>query len=242
MSVEYIEAVYNHSKATGGARLVLLALADFANEQGICWPSKATIAAKSGLSLHWVKVCLRRLKESGELEIHKPGGTEGRANHYRVALPTRGGNRLTPRGGNGLTRGGVTELPPNRHITTIHRGDSHTLPVSSRRETVKVTVNAAATAAVSLARATVRSRTRPQANNQAVDMFLAKLEANYPLLGTPEERRVWAAIGHQLTRMDPARARKIASALLRLARAFGAKHAPPAMLMQAAKDLIGGAA
>ena len=42
--------VWKHSKHAGGSLLVLLALADFANDEGICYPSQKTLAKKSRLS------------------------------------------------------------------------------------------------------------------------------------------------------------------------------------------------
>lgn len=48
-------------------KIVLLALADNANDEGICWPSIATIARKSSKSERTVQAAIQSLKEAGLL-------------------------------------------------------------------------------------------------------------------------------------------------------------------------------
>lgn len=60
--------VFRHSKAKGNDRVVLLVLADHADDEGRgAYPSHATIAAKANCSERCVRDCLDRLVESGEL-------------------------------------------------------------------------------------------------------------------------------------------------------------------------------
>ena len=47
MSVIIMARVWKYSKACKGNLLVLHALADFANDQGIAWPSVETLAKKA---------------------------------------------------------------------------------------------------------------------------------------------------------------------------------------------------
>lgn len=55
-------------------KIVLLALADSANDEGTCWPSIATLAAKCSKSERTVQGVIRELVESGHLtRIEKPG-------------------------------------------------------------------------------------------------------------------------------------------------------------------------
>ena len=49
-------------------KLVLLALADAANDEGHCWPSIATIARKSGVSERSVQRAIRKAESSGMIE------------------------------------------------------------------------------------------------------------------------------------------------------------------------------
>lgn len=84
MSVRATTAVWFESEAKGAAKLVLLAIADCANDEGIAWPSMATVARKCGLtSERGVREHVKRLEESGELEvIERPG----RSSVYRIRV------------------------------------------------------------------------------------------------------------------------------------------------------------
>ena len=67
-------------------KLVLLALADNANDEGMCWPSMATIVAKTSLSDRCIQEAIRALEVTGMLSIHE---RSGRSNYYTVT-PERG--------------------------------------------------------------------------------------------------------------------------------------------------------
>jgi Helix-turn-helix domain len=96
MSVAMLSRVWKHSKARLGDRLVLLALADFANDAGESWPSVETLAKKSRISERETRYALRRLERSGELKTLPNKGPRG-CNVYRIAA-TEGGQNL--QGGN----------------------------------------------------------------------------------------------------------------------------------------------
>ena len=68
MSVQATSWVYEHSKATGADRLVLLAIADAANKEGrnSC-QSAATLAKMSAASERTVWRCIARLEAAGEI-------------------------------------------------------------------------------------------------------------------------------------------------------------------------------
>lgn len=51
-----------------GAKFVLVALADAANDEGVCWPSRDTLARMTGLSKSSVSEHLRALKSAGLVE------------------------------------------------------------------------------------------------------------------------------------------------------------------------------
>lgn len=68
MSVEALSWAFRHSKSRLGTRLVLLALADFAQaDGGDAFPSVATLAAKAGVSPRAARSALRRLEQMGEI-------------------------------------------------------------------------------------------------------------------------------------------------------------------------------
>jgi len=51
-------------------KMVLMSLCDFANEQGTCWPSVATICRKTSKSERTVQTALKWLKDNGYFEIN----------------------------------------------------------------------------------------------------------------------------------------------------------------------------
>jgi Helix-turn-helix domain len=69
MSISIIDRVWHYSKARKGELLMLLAIADFANDDGEAWPSVPTLAKKSRLSERQAQYALRRLVKSGELKL-----------------------------------------------------------------------------------------------------------------------------------------------------------------------------
>ena len=77
MSVAMLSRVWRQSKTRGGPLLVLLAIADFANDAGQAWPSVKTLAAKSRLSERETRYILRRLERSGEVKILHNKGPHG---------------------------------------------------------------------------------------------------------------------------------------------------------------------
>lgn len=86
MSVQATTWVWNQSKSTEGARLVLLALADHAHPDGThAYPSVGSLARMTRLSVRAVQYALRELQELGEIEITRPGGGRGRTTEYRLS-------------------------------------------------------------------------------------------------------------------------------------------------------------
>lgn len=84
MSIRIMTNVWENSRASGTARLVLLAIADNANDEGISWPSKATIARKTLVSERQVQRIIQDLAAIGELEITRERHGRTTRNVYRV--------------------------------------------------------------------------------------------------------------------------------------------------------------
>ena len=91
MSVKCSSWVWEHSRATGTARLVLLALADTAHDDGRCWPGVESVARKCRVSASTVKRAVTTLVEIGELAVTDRGK---QTNLYLLTLSC--GLNLTP--------------------------------------------------------------------------------------------------------------------------------------------------
>ena len=89
MSVRIMSAVWETSKAKDTELLLLLAIADHANDEGYAYPKVANLARKIRLSERSVQRLSRNLVESGELEITYSDSGRG-PNLYRVLVGVTG--------------------------------------------------------------------------------------------------------------------------------------------------------
>ena len=68
-------------------KLVLLALANRANEQGHCWPSMKTIGIDCGMSRHTVLRSVDRLRKLGLISTEERKNKDGKSSHnYYLAI------------------------------------------------------------------------------------------------------------------------------------------------------------
>lgn len=77
MSIKISATVWQSSRHKSGNLLVLLALADHADDEGKAWPGIPRLARKARLSRRHTRRCLNQLVASGELEVlpnHAPSG------------------------------------------------------------------------------------------------------------------------------------------------------------------------
>lgn len=87
MSNKAMTRVWECSQQRGVALLVLLAIADMANDDLICYPGKAHLSRKCRVSVRGLTVILQKLEESGELQIHhRKAGQRNASNIYRLTL------------------------------------------------------------------------------------------------------------------------------------------------------------
>lgn len=90
MSVKALSHVWEHSKQKGAHLLVLLALADGANDDGFCWYSLTTIAKKARQSRNHTQRYLREMAESGELVLFERVSADEKhklSNVYQIVMP-----------------------------------------------------------------------------------------------------------------------------------------------------------
>lgn len=86
MSIKVIQWVWDCSGSKNAERLVLLAIADNAADDGShAYPSIAEICRKANLSARGVQAAIARLVEAGELKVDVGGG-RGHTNYYTVIM------------------------------------------------------------------------------------------------------------------------------------------------------------
>jgi hypothetical protein len=120
MSIKVMTDVWAYAGCKGSELLILLALADFADDNGEnIYPSMQTLARKSRMSDKQARRVVQNLVKLGLIEIIEAGGWDrgrNRSNSYRILLENLGTPKLgvplsRPRQ-NGTPTGGRTVLPP----------------------------------------------------------------------------------------------------------------------------------
>lgn len=113
MSIEIMSMVWKSDAYTSSPakRLLLLAIADQANDQCTCWPKIATLAKKIGCSRDYAQALIRDLKTDGYItvEARPVAGKPNLSNLYTIQVemlkgegvpqPPLGGATAPPRGG-----------------------------------------------------------------------------------------------------------------------------------------------
>jgi hypothetical protein len=128
MSIKVMNLVWENAPYEGNTLLTLLALADRADDEGVCWPSVLTLATKTRQSERNVQRCLAKIAKDGFLyrNFRKDESTL-----YRIPLEKFRGDKLSPApkgrqaGTEGVT-GQVVSKPcvsPNTSNTTNTSGD-----------------------------------------------------------------------------------------------------------------------
>lgn len=126
MSIRVMAKIWKSSQARGGELLVLLAIADFADDDGIAYPSVSTLGKKARLSERQVQRAIRRLTALGELAVETGKGPHG-CHLYRVTdcqVSDCQGDKLSgvtsmTQGGDISGRRGVTSMSPNPLKRTV---------------------------------------------------------------------------------------------------------------------------
>lgn len=108
MSISLMQTVWKSNLPTPTHKLVLLALADCANNKWLCWPSIARIAQASQISERQVQRIVADLKERGLIEVLE------QAIRYKTPVYHVRGDKLTPlplRGDTHVTPGATPTSP-----------------------------------------------------------------------------------------------------------------------------------
>ena len=84
MSIKLMTAVWDREDLSSTQKLVLLALADWANDEGLCWPSIERVAKKSSLKKRAVQLAIRSLEETQFIRREE---VIGKGNKYWINIP-----------------------------------------------------------------------------------------------------------------------------------------------------------
>jgi hypothetical protein len=131
MSIRMMTQVWDQSQHKGSELLLLLAIADNANDQGVAYPSVRTLAKKTRLSRRSVQYLINKVEQSGELRVSVGTGPHG-CNEYHILL---GGGANFAQGmkstdENQRTEGGAKAIAPEPN-TKPKREEPFSLEVES---------------------------------------------------------------------------------------------------------------
>ena len=84
MSIKLMTAVWDRLDLSSTQKLVLLALADWANDEGLCWPSISRLAVKASLTSRGVQKSIRSLEDMGFIRREE---VTGKGNRYWISIP-----------------------------------------------------------------------------------------------------------------------------------------------------------
>ena len=116
-----LDWIWKNSKQSGHGLNLMLAIGDFADEEGRAYPSVNTLATKARVSERTVQRLLKAIEADGELRVYRGAGPR-RCHVYRVLLDGRGdklsgvtacrGDKARG-GGDKPCKGGVTRVSPD---------------------------------------------------------------------------------------------------------------------------------
>lgn len=86
MSVTIMTSVWQSAPYSEGTLLTLLALADWANDEGVCWPKLETLADKARLSVSGVKYAMRKLLDDKAVAVLQETTGPGKSRTYQIGV------------------------------------------------------------------------------------------------------------------------------------------------------------
>lgn len=135
MSIKYMTAVWSNSKQSGTRLLILLAIADHANDEGIAWPGMKSLAKKARLkSRVSVLRAIQEICRDGELEIIESGGISGKTNRYQIPCSLLDTRSSTATGGVALQLQGGVAVELHKSSYKRQESSEQSLRLSSTRE------------------------------------------------------------------------------------------------------------
>lgn len=135
MSVKHMSRIWDSAPVEGTALLMLLAIADHANDDGQCWPRMERLAQKCRVSLRQARRLINQLQEQGHIETRRGGG---RGNYNMIQLKEDIGVPVS-------TAKPDTDVPvsagkPDTHVPLLHPQTRTSMspfrPKSARKEDI----------------------------------------------------------------------------------------------------------
>lgn len=83
MSIKLMSRVWSDAPYDGKELLILLAMADFATDEGFFFASKATLAKKCRCSVEFVRLTVKKLIDDGVICITNQGWGRGKATEFK---------------------------------------------------------------------------------------------------------------------------------------------------------------
>lgn len=138
MSVELIAVCFKKQFENHADRDVMLALCDHANDEGICWPSRAHIAWKMDRHPETVKACLKKFRKQGLIETRREANNDLSKSPVLRVLPHKLPDKKPREGGGSQTpRGEGAADPPGRGAGDSPKSSLEPSVSSSNEEAAK---------------------------------------------------------------------------------------------------------
>ncbi|PHS21753.1 MAG: hypothetical protein COA84_15170 [Robiginitomaculum sp.] len=129
MSIKIMSKIWEDGPQKHGALLVILVLADRADDDGVCWPAINTIAKKARMTTRSAQRNIRDLEAAGWLTIQTGGGRKG-SNKYIINPDAR----VTPDKKTPLT---PASPPPDARVAQPLTPASPNTPITINEPSIK---------------------------------------------------------------------------------------------------------
>jgi hypothetical protein len=123
MSLRVTSKVWDKAPYKRGMLLALLAMADWADDDGVCWPKIEQLKKKSRLTESGVQLCLRKFQEDGVIRVIKESKGPGKPRIYQLSEEYQRGLATEPiNQGKGLTsrEKGLTSTHANKERLSLN--------------------------------------------------------------------------------------------------------------------------
>ena len=95
MGEKYLGIVRKHSHQKRGMRVVLTAIARFADDNGVAFPGNSILVDETGLCERTIQRCIDNLCETPELRQLEQGNGRGNKRYLQITIPENGYERVT---------------------------------------------------------------------------------------------------------------------------------------------------